>query len=92
VSDYARLKELAQNARPGPWRANKGWVQPEEGAAIVRYPESGPGPQFIAAVSPDVVLRLLSAVEGLQEALRDCRNSGICRVSLAAVGSLDTEG
>jgi hypothetical protein len=82
----------------GPWRANKGWVQPEEGAAIVRYPESGPGPQniadaeFIAAVSPDVVLRLLSAVGGLQEALRDCRNSGICRVSLAAVGSLDTEG
>jgi hypothetical protein len=91
TDDYARLKELAEKATPGPWEVRLNevnsaltlrevWQKIKHGErilAIERWSDMADqaDAEFIAAVSPDVVLRLLSEVDGLKERLEHFRKA-----------------
>ena len=70
MSDYKRLRELAQAATPGPWRVSAGNVHPRvksgDGSFVMehrfgcrRYADA----QYIAAANPAAVLALLDRLE-----------------------------
>jgi hypothetical protein len=76
ASELNQLRDLAQAATPGPWRVCARWGASQEVARVnnleVAPPDSAElahcatDAAYIAAVSPDVVLALLSEVELLR--------------------------
>lgn len=80
--DYTKLRTLAEDATPGPWKAD-GWQREAyngnyfvrgDGVTTEQVADCGDGStrweenaSYIAAASPDVVLALLDEIERLRE-------------------------
>jgi hypothetical protein len=77
-TERANIKQLAQGATHGPWRADHGGVVTDNEAQdyVVKpyecYP-AGKDDKYIAAVSPDLVLGTLAYIEMIEEELRELR-------------------
>lgn len=77
MSDYAKLKALAEAATPGPWSYDGSYVCPARVEVGTTYVETWrsvadchqpENTQFIAAANPAVVLELIAENERLREA------------------------
>lgn len=69
--DYTKLRELAQAATPGPWWQGRysvgaGGLASDPDAVVLHNAATLPDAEYIAAVSPDVVLALLDEIDTLR--------------------------